>query len=159
MEYYRINYDEQRFIHDKQYREERIKYVDDKNYLKMYNSKKHRKRGEAKEFQDEDKIQAVLDAQNVEEQEEDDSNDDNKNVNDNVNTDRVMTKTEMMKYLMIIDYYKLPYSVDDFIYNKKYRKESIKQGGLDQYLKTFDKENIGRLESSKLEEYGEKCQV
>jgi hypothetical protein len=74
----------------------------------------------------------------------------------NVNTDRVMTTNEVMKYLMIIDYYKLPYSIDDFIYNKKYRRDSIKQGGLYQYLKTFDKENITKHENNKFEEYYDK---
>jgi hypothetical protein len=60
-----------------------------------------------------------------------------------VNTNKAITTMEMMKYLMIIDYYKLPYSIsiDDFIHNKKYRQDSIKQGGLDQYLKTFVKDD------------------
>jgi hypothetical protein len=44
MEYYRVNYDKQQFIHDKQYRNRKIKFVDDKNYLKMYNSQNHKHR-------------------------------------------------------------------------------------------------------------------
>jgi hypothetical protein len=70
-----------------------------------------------------------------------------------VSSDRLITKMEMMKYLMIIDNYKLPYRIDDFIYNKKYRQESIKQGELYQYLKTFAKENIAEKESNKFNEY------
>jgi hypothetical protein len=53
-----------------------------------------------------------------------------------------MTKMEMMKYLAIIDYYKLPYSVDDFIHDKNYRKESMKKRVFDEYLKKFDHENM-----------------
>jgi hypothetical protein len=102
----------------------------------------------------------VLDAENVEEQEEDDNNDNNNTANDNVNTDRVMIKKEMMKYLMIIDYYNLPISVDDFIYDKKYRKESMKQGVFDEYLKKYDRENIEKhLGIGKRGEYMKKCQV
>jgi hypothetical protein len=67
MEYYKVIYDEDRFIHDKEYRKGKMKFVDDNNYLQKYNSQKHNKRGQLKEFQDEDEIQAVLDAENVEE--------------------------------------------------------------------------------------------
>jgi hypothetical protein len=72
---------------------------------------------------------------------------------ENENINKPITKMEMMKYLMIIDHYKLPYNIDDFINNKKYRQDSIKQGGLYQYLKTFVKENIVEKEKSKFNVY------
>jgi hypothetical protein len=75
---------------------------------------------------------------------------------ENENSDRPLTKMEMIKYLMIIDHYKLPYRIDDFIHNKKYRQDSIKQGGLYQHLKTFVKENIAEKESNKFSEYWRK---
>jgi hypothetical protein len=37
---------------------------------------------------------------------------------ENENTNRPITKMEMIKYLMTIDHYKLPYRKDDFIHNK-----------------------------------------
>jgi predicted RNA-binding protein len=71
-----------------------------------------------------------------------------------VNTDSVMTKTEMMKYLAIIDYYKFPYSVDDFIHDKNYRKESMKKRVFDEYLKKYDYENmVKHLDGGKFGEY------
>jgi hypothetical protein len=62
---------------------------------------------------------------------------------------------EMMKYLMIINHYKLPYNINDFIHNKKYRQDSIKQGGLYKYLKTFYKEKVAG-ERSEFNEYYDK---
>jgi hypothetical protein len=75
---------------------------------------------------------------------------------ENENTNRPITKIEMIKYLMIIDHYNLPYGIDDFIRNKKYRQDSIMQGGLYQHLKTFVKENVAEKESNKFSEYWRK---
>jgi hypothetical protein len=74
----------------------------------------------------------------------------------NENSDRAITKMEMVKYLMIIDHYKLSYNIDEFIRNKKYRQDSIKQGRLYKYLKIFHKENIGKNKQNLFNEYWEK---
>jgi hypothetical protein len=60
---------------------------------------------------------------------------------------------EMMKYLMIIDHYNLPYRIDEFIHNKKYRQDSIKEGGLCKYLKIFLTENIAEKYINNFNEY------
>jgi hypothetical protein len=73
---------------------------------------------------------------------------------ENENSDRPITKVEMMKYLMIIDHYKLPYNIIDFIHNKEYRQDSIKKGELYQHLKTFG--NVAEKESNKFSEYWER---
>jgi hypothetical protein len=43
---------------------------------------------------------------------------------------------------LIIQYYKLSFNVKDFIYDKKYREECIKQGLHDIYIETLDKQLI-----------------
>jgi hypothetical protein len=62
MDYFNLAFNSYDFIHDKQYREKRIKYINDKNLLQKYNNLKHTKK-ELEDFGnfDEDEIQAVLD--------------------------------------------------------------------------------------------------
>jgi hypothetical protein len=128
MEYYRVNYDEEKFIHDKQYRERKMKFVDDKNYLQEYNNQKHNKRGQLNEFQDEDEIQAILDAENVEEQEVD-VEDDEEQIDDEDDEDEKKFK-QILKHLLIIQYYKLPVNQYRFIFNEFYQEEIIKEKSL-----------------------------
>jgi hypothetical protein len=128
MEYYKIYYDEERFIHDKQYREEGMKFVDDNNYLQKYNKEKHRKRGEVTEFRNKDEIQAVLDAKNVEEQEVD-VEDDEEQIDDEDDEDPEDEKNfkQILKHLLIIQYYRLPVNQFKFIFNPSYQEEIIKE--------------------------------
>jgi hypothetical protein len=101
--------------------------------------------GEVTKFQDEDKIQAVLDAENVEEQEEDDEEeiqeDDENNANGNVTEepegDNQTEYDRMLKYLMIILYYVLNINTNKFVTDER---EKIKEESFKEHLKRFDEE-------------------
>jgi hypothetical protein len=56
MWHYKIEFNEDQFIHDKQYREGKIKYVDDNNYREKYDSPM-RKRNELENLRDFDEEQ------------------------------------------------------------------------------------------------------
>jgi hypothetical protein len=156
IEYYNINFDSDEYMHDKSYCEKMIKYVDD-NLLQKFNKEKHRRfEMELTNEIDEDEIQAMLDAENVEEQEEDDSNDENNNINDEEQIDdeddangNVTEEPEgnnqteydrMLKYLMIILYYNLDINTNKFVTDESYREEKIKEESFKEHLKKFDDE-------------------
>jgi hypothetical protein len=130
-----------------------MKFVNDKNYLKMYNNQKHSKRWEITEFLNQDEIQAVLDAENVEddeyvmkidkefekkklskkdnsvrsnEDEEDrigDDEDDDDNVIEEPEGEALKKFKQMLKHLLIIQYYKLPFNQYKFVFDEPYQEE------------------------------------
>jgi hypothetical protein len=187
MEYFNVNYNAGDFIQNKQYREKKIKFVNDNNYLQEYDSQEHGLYEKANIFGfNEVEIQALLDAENVEEQEKnadnksitkeknddviansitatakeipavindnelsvskekvnqiDDEDDANGNVTEEVESDDLKKLKQLLKHLLIIQYYKLPINQYRFIFDEPYQEEIIKEESFKEHLKKFDEE-------------------
>jgi hypothetical protein len=77
-DYYGIDLNTYQFIHEKDYREKKIKYVNNNNYLQKFDTQKHGRYNllEMAEDINKDEIQAVLHPENLERNNNDNNNND-----------------------------------------------------------------------------------